>query len=255
MRPDNVIMSCDDNPFYADLWPVVSNVWFNRMLIHPVLVKITDHPEHPKNTWSTVVELEPITGVDVSLQAQLARFWYASTIKDEISIISDVDMIPISHHYFKAQLEPYSDSDYIHINPIEHPFQLPACYHVASGYSFQDLLNIPESWPKFVERVMDYCKNRDCAVGNSHWWKADEVYTTEQLYTKDLVLLPREGGYWNKRIDRGNWDYDPVKVKEGECTYDEHKIKYHPISYVDAHLLRPYSSYKKEIDALVELLV
>ena len=38
MKINKAIMSIDDNPLYADFWPVVSKVWYLRFGIEPVLI-------------------------------------------------------------------------------------------------------------------------------------------------------------------------------------------------------------------------
>ena len=38
-----VIMSCDDNPYYLDFWPLVSWVWKEKMGIEPVLIHIGEN--------------------------------------------------------------------------------------------------------------------------------------------------------------------------------------------------------------------
>ena len=43
-----------------------------------------------------------------------------------------------------------------------------------------------------------------------------------------------------KRVDRARWAYEPKKVTQG--------------NYIDSHLPRPYTKYKKYIDDLVRLL-
>ena len=42
MKLDKVIMSCNDNPYYSDFWPLVSKVWKEKIGIDPVLVYVGD---------------------------------------------------------------------------------------------------------------------------------------------------------------------------------------------------------------------
>jgi len=243
MKTQYAIMSVDENPYYSEMWDSVACVWRNRMDITPLLVKITND----KNIENGIVKLPIIEVVDTSVQAQLARFWFASTLKNSICITTDIDIFPISKEYFIGQISAIPNSKYIHLNPIypqndEEHLQLPACYHVASGDTFKEMLNIPDKWEDFVHQVLKYCENKSCRCGNSKYWFADEVYTRDVLYTKleDVHLLPREKGYWYRRINRSDWSYDQDLLK-GDY-------------YIDAHSIRPYSSYKTEIDRFVEAL-
>jgi len=58
-----VIMSCDDNPYYLDFWPLVSWVWKEKMGIEPVLVHVGEKEpsaEHGQVHSMPVDETVPI---------------------------------------------------------------------------------------------------------------------------------------------------------------------------------------------------
>jgi hypothetical protein len=242
MKVDCAVMSVNDDPFYKDLWPVVSKVWSKRIGIKPILVNVTKNNEPEKSEYGEIIKMPLIEGIPEYVQAQWARFWYASTMGDLVSIISDIDMIPISKRYFVGQIEPLP-VEYVHINPQEDAGgKLPACYHVAMGWLYQEYLNINSDWTTAIKQMFEYCKTHKAQiepVGESEYWFADETYTQGRLSVYDVHSIPRPNGFNSHRINRIDWRYDANNLDD----------------YYDCHCLRPYSSYKDEIDKLVGLLV
>ena len=98
MKIDKVIVSCNDNPFYSDYWPVVSRVWKEMIGIEPVLVYLGDASKL-SSEYGTVVELEKLDNVPIHTQAQWARYWYTQFEPDTMWLISDIDMMPLSKQY------------------------------------------------------------------------------------------------------------------------------------------------------------
>jgi hypothetical protein len=187
-----------------------------------------------KDEYGEIFNIPLIDGIDASVQAQWSRFWWASTLGDKISIISDIDMFPISKPYFIDQIVPYNLDEYIHLNPISET-ELPACYHIASGDIFKEFLRIDSLWKDSMENLIKYCENKNARCGNSRYWFADEIYTRDMLYNQEVVMLPRDGGHGARRINRTD-QYGDIET------------------YIDCHSIRPYSSYKTSIDRMVEQL-
>jgi hypothetical protein len=53
-----VIMSCDDNPYYLDFWPLVAKVWRERIGYEPVLVHVGD--SEVTSEYGQVVNIKPL---------------------------------------------------------------------------------------------------------------------------------------------------------------------------------------------------
>ena len=113
MKIDKVIMSCDDNPLYADFWKPVSEVWKKRFDIDPVLIYFGDNKLD--ETFGQVIPVKPIEGIPSYAQAQWARFWFPTLELNTVQIISDIDMFPISRSFFIDQLEAIPDDQYVHL--------------------------------------------------------------------------------------------------------------------------------------------
>ena len=94
------ILSCDENPFYYDFWPLVKHVWKNHLGIDPFLIHISDEVGTDEDTKY----IKPVPGVPIYLQAQLARIYFTQLFDDEICLVSDIDMIPVSKNFFNKDV-------------------------------------------------------------------------------------------------------------------------------------------------------
>lgn len=241
MKIDHAIMAADDNPLYLDFWPIVSELW-DRLGIVPVLCYFGKKNITKGNG---IVIHFPDMGEKNYIATCWARYYMACQMEG-VGIITDIDMLPFSHWYFKNQIEKYSNDSYLHLNPcIDTYSRLPSCYHVASGSVFKEVLQIENEFEKSLATLMNAVyNNTSCYVQYSRrHWCYDEYFATEMILTssyKELHLINREGGQSGRRIDRTNWVYED-KLMKGEY-------------YFDSHSIRPYNDYKKEIDKLIKLL-
>ena len=95
------ILSCDDNPFYLDFWPLVKDVWKNHLDIDPFLIRISDEVGEEED----VHYVKPIAGVPIYLQAQLARIYFTQLFDDEICVCYKEGFDWIEERY-KATTDP-----------------------------------------------------------------------------------------------------------------------------------------------------
>lgn len=247
MKPDLVIHSSDANPFYLDFWPLVSKVWRLRFGIEPVLVFIGDESVPLDETYGRVIRLRPLPDVPVYLQCQWVRFWIPSQFPDKVCLLSDIDMFPVSRSYFVDQLASIPDSKYVHLNA-NHPF-IPVCYHVARGDTFKEVLGLEAQWEDSIRALYAKQLGHDCyaqdpsnpILKDKPQWGADEEATTQTLRAypdrSRFVCPPRR----HDRLDRSAWRWTPQQIRDDR--------------FADAHSIRPYSAYRREIDALVEVLI
>lgn len=242
-----VIMSCDDNPYYLDFWPLVSWVWKEKMGIEPVLVHVGEKKpsaEHGKIHSMPVDETIP-----VHTQAQLARMWYTHKEPKTKWITSDIDMFPMSRKYWQNVILEFSQRDWVNLN--SHINYFPVCYNIAKGKVFADVLEIESSFSDYCHKVSDSVEENFEHRPNN-WpenvtlskWNIDELHSSRKICEfRDSggdVCQPESGLKLNRRIDRGNWRYDKGKVQSGY--------------YIDCHSVRPYSKYSMAIKELLELL-
>ena len=242
MKIDIAIHSSDSNPFYLDFWPIVSKIWKIKFNILPILLYIDeDHDVDIDNTYGIVLKYKPIKDIEISLQCLWIRYWITSQYLNEVCIISDIDMIPISKKYFIEQIQDVDENKYIHINPFEG--YLPSCYHIAKGKMFIEVLKLDDSWEDSIKKLYSLKLGYSHIVENNIFqsWGSDEVYATKQISdyeNKDnLVFIKR----YHDRIDRSDWNYSVSDIMNDK--------------YADSHSIRPYSKFKHNIDILVEIVL
>lgn len=239
LKIDRVIVSTNDNPTYIEFWPIVAKVWKEYMGITPTLALVADKSVQVDETIGEVIRFEPIPGVSTVLHAQAIRLLLPALFEDEVCIISDIDMIPLNKSYFVDSIKNFPEDSFVvykngYYEYHKYNFKLPMCYNASKGKNFKEIFK--------VEDVKDFDSIIKQWSQLNKGWETDELVLYQHLhnwehYKERCVKL---GHFDDRRVDRSHWTYDPAGVKPG--------------SYVDAHCLRPYSKYKKEIDDLVNLL-
>ncbi len=237
LKIDRVIVSSDANPLYLDFWPLVAKTWKKLTGITPTLILVADKNTPVDTTVGDVVRFEPIAGINHGFQAQIIRLLAPALFENDGCLISDIDMFPLCKDFFVKQVASLPEDSFVVYRDKAHPTSLkrfPMCYSAAQGKTFKEVFQIPtrESIPAIIQ------KWHTLGLG----WNTDEILlyqyiTSWKHYKKRCVLL---GNREIRRIDRSKWWYIPQKVRV--------------LGYLDAHSIRPYKIYKKEIDSLLSLL-
>ena len=239
MKIDYAILSTNEKPLYKDFWPVVKPVWINYIKIKPILVIISDIDEVIDHGDYIIFKINKIEGVDTGLQSQIARIWITKFYQNEVCLISDIDMLPMNEDYFKKNVEDVDEDSLVIYSADAYPKQnkrFPMCYNAAKGKTFTEILEL-DGFNSFE----DFCRK---LVERGEGWNTDELFFGEKVYKyknqKRIVKLSRGwiSGIAKLRIDRIQWKYEPQQVK----------------TYIDSHLVRPYTTYKIKIDKLIEEL-
>jgi hypothetical protein len=244
-------MSSDSNSLYLDFWPIVSKIWKKKFNITPILYYIDEnHNIEISEEFGKVIKLKPIDNIPVYLQCLWVRYWAFSEYPDDINILSDIDMLPLSKEYFIDSIESVDSNMYVHLNPcIDTYGMLPSCYHVCSGKLFKEIVNIHDKWEDSIKFIHSLQIGSDPGgmLSGKHKWFTDERYSSEQVlnYQKNnpskIKLIDRIDGQNGRRIDRSHWFYDNNKLK------DEW--------YFDSHSIRPYGENQVEINKIVNIVL
>lgn len=241
MKIDYAIMGSNLNPMYLDFWPIVSKIWNVKFGITPVLGLICDEDSDMiEDEYGIVKKFKSIEGIDTGFQSQIIRFYLCKELSGNV-IISDIDMAPLSEEYFLKQVSEFDENKIYIMSSDNHECntnkEIPMCYNVSNSELFSQMLELDSSWNQFVNKL--HSMNLGWTTDQRYLWNKVKRY--EKVNPGKIVYLNRG---WNpiadKRIDRIQWGYNPELVKEGH--------------YIDSHLLRPYSNYKKEIDELLNYI-
>jgi len=240
MKIDYVLHSINDNKLYSDFWLPVSKIWKLKFNIEPILL-VSEKKENfdilnYSQEYGTVINLDLIENIPTHLQALWSRYWYTINFPENVCMISDIDMFPISKNYFIKQLESIDNDKYVHLYSNHLPY-LPTCYHVAKGKAFKKILKLDNTFNESMKTLLDSNKNGCINHMGMELWGLDEIYCSNAIssYEKkdEICFLHRNGN----RIDRADWKYDINLLTQD--------------FYIDCHSLRPYDKYKKEITDLL----
>jgi hypothetical protein len=247
MKINKAIHSVNNNPDYLDFWESVSMIWKEKFNVEPILYyfyeNFLEEDLEITEKYGKVKRIKTINGIPTAIQVMWSRYFMPSTFPEDVSIICDIDMLPMSEEYFLKQIDKISDNKYVHLNPCISSYGLiPSCYHVATGANFKKYLELPETWEESIFDVVNSGFGK--TVSGNELWFADEEYATHKLLKnkdENLILLNRNGGQNGFRIDRDRWHYDEEKILQDY--------------YYDCHSIRPYQKHKREIEKIVKLIM
>lgn len=176
MIPTKVSLSCDNDPFYLDFWEPCSRMWKHKIGVEPVLFFVGDAKDAPKAEHGQVVVVPPVVGHPAYLQALWARYYYVSLFPEDVWIIGDIDMFPLSREFFVDSLSGYEKGDVCHLNTNGDYF--PSCYLVGAGDTLTRMLASPPSFEESLDTLvkeprfmLHHVSNKTCPK-----WCIDEVY-------------------------------------------------------------------------------
>ena len=238
MKINRAIVSSDENQLYVQFWPIVAKAW-TLLGIKPTLFLISNDMKVDE-TIGDVIRVKPVDGISTSLQAQCVRLLAPTRFPDEVSITSDIDMMPLNHKYFIELIKNIDDDAFVifssdaYENILNFPC-FPMCYNAALGSVFYDVFG-------FTMNEYDEVMKKWNLL--NHGWTTDERVLYSSLstwsnYGKHSVNLRRGfSPFAAGRIDRACMKFDNnVMMKNG---------------YIDFHMPRPYDKNKKFIDHVFE---
>jgi hypothetical protein len=233
---NRAIVSTDNNPLYYEFWPLVAKAWRN-MGFEPTAAVIGDL--NLNHSCGTIIKVPLIDGISSGFIAQVIRFIIPCMFPEEVSLIGDIDMVPLSIEYFTKNISQYDNEDIIIFSSDAYPAELryPMCYIAAKGKHFQEIIGLKNTDPATIESFIKGLY----ALGKN--WDTDELFFAEQLQRSSLfkkaILLNRG---WNpmakNRVDRSHWKYSRFGLFFNR--------------YIDAHCLRPMDKHIKELKNIIE---
>lgn len=242
LKLDRVIVSSDTHPNYYPFWPIVARAWKEVVGIQPTLILIAP-PDFPIDTsCGDVIRIDPIPGIPTAKQAQVIRLLAPALFENEVCIVSDVDIIPLSKKYFTNSIATIAEDKFVVYRDKAYDnrgSRYPMCYIAGKGYIFREIFNIDlkQSFQEAVTHIIQKWHHLN------YGWETDEKVLRQYLHSwkKFHSHCVRLGHRVSGRVDRENWTYNPDLVIKHE--------------YIDAHFPRPYIKYKNEIDELISLLL
>lgn len=253
MKIDKVIMSCDDNQSYLNLWPYVSKICKLTLNITPVLFHVTDeYSDFVSDKYGIIKKIKKHPELPSSFQSQIYRLYGTKFFKNETSLISDLDMFIFNKNYFVNQVKDYHSDDFVvylsdaydmNRSEVVNMYALnrvPMCYVLGKGETYTKLLDMNCDFNEFAEKVYNYDFGYE--VPDFH---KDEVFLGKMILRNNqninIVKLNRGiTNIWNinKRIEKKMFLDRNLDLSNTE-------------NYVDCHIPKEYES---NINVLNEIM-
>jgi len=242
VRITQVFLSVNDNSVYMEFAEPVVAQWHRVIPGVRVTLLWCDHCL-PPHSWESipglddvhvVVNVPDLVNIPTAITALWARYFFASLISapGDVSIISDVDMFPLSRDYFVHQLESVPSDTYAHLHANVPAYgRIPSCYHVASAANFRAVLGLEKgSWTESMLKVWASRKHAD-------GWFCDEDFATRQMQASRHTFYMPSRRHQFDRIDR-DLNYDVEMLRLG--------------AYYDLHAPRPYHEHAAKIQSILQ---
>lgn len=211
MNPDKIIFASDDNADYLNFWKLNSYYCKNILNITPVLFHITDeNSDFYEDEYGLVKKVKRVENIPTSFQSQIIRMFGAQYFKNEVCVVSDIDLFLIDNSYIDfdnncdiiiTDSDAYDRSRMEVVSYIpENLPRYPVCYTIGKGHTFQKLLNLPSDFQEYCEFLYN--------LSYTDKWSVDEFYFGKVIdENKDnIVVKKKQRGYMSNFfvIDRIN---------------------------------------------------
>jgi len=247
MKIDRVVISSNDNPDYLEFVKIVGPAWKKLLGIKPTLMYISNKKQEEWAWMEEYVDVLQVPDIDVipsSNHAQASRMLVATKFGQDVCMLSDLDMLPLSGKYFVDAVKSIPDDmiAFLGGNAYHEQYMAPICYMVAKGDTFAEILNPDEKgYDDLVESLIPYKGSKASCRITYPSTDASNRFCDESLFCDFLKRWPFKDSRtvtvhreWDRstniavgRVDRANWDQGLKQVGQGNL--------------IDAHMVRPLS--------------
>lgn len=237
MKIDRVILSCTHDEYY-DYFNIVSKAWL-QIGIQPTLFLITDkNIVENKNIYQFNIE-----NINKPFLAQNIRLLAPSLFPNDISIISDIDMMPLSKDYFQKSIKNYADDKFIlYRTGVTSENMYPICYNAAKGTTWSEIFEVESL--EDIQYKLKLWNPESYEIEGRNWY-LDQILLKKNLdnfkdkHSERLVML-NDNETKFERLNRTQMRFLFSKF------YQPGK------NYSDFHMPKPYLRYKKLINRVFE---
>lgn len=246
MKIDRVILASNSHKNYIEFWPIVAKAW-RHFGVQPTLLFIGDDDSDVDSSIGDIVRIPQIEGLDTAFIAQNSRLLCPALFPNDISVISDIDNMPLSKEYYFNPIVSLSDDKFVIYRPnVCPPNQISIMWNAALGKTWgeifsietmDDVVNTLESW---------YPKKYRVFLGDG---PIDDTWFTDQILLRKYIENFRKNSH--DRIVELDDDKSGFFRLDRFCNNAKHSTRYIPgTNYSDFHMPRPYSSNKQIIDEI-----
>jgi hypothetical protein len=232
MKLSTVLASVNNNPAYYMFIPKQILFW-NHFGIKFIAVFVGDKiPDELTAYTDNIILWNNNLELNSAYVAQNLRMYYTALLDlpaDEMVMITDMDMLPMSADYYTTGLEHFKIEDFIYYRNVDCN-QIYMCYNAAHPKLWGKLFDIHNQEDVKQKIYENYNVHYNGVPGSTGWFIDQQIMYQRLIHYKHLNVLNRP----IKRLEMNDYE-NHLKRK------DENFIK----NYDDAHFHRNY--FKNEV--------
>lgn len=182
-----VLTAVNDNPTYTRYIPIFLKTWRKQYpKITPTIIFIGKKlPVKYEQYKDDIILFVPSPKMNTVLVSQVIRLFYPALLeKDDVVMISDIDMIPGRSSYFSS-LGEYPDDHFISLRDAYHGTSLAMCYVAAKSSVWGEVFNI-----HCLQDIYDFFEKSNIDHDTRHdgtGWYTDQLLLYKSVVEWDKV--------------------------------------------------------------------
>ncbi len=234
MKIDKVVFSTTEE--FSPWWNIQSYIWKEKFNIEPVCILWGDiNNTNMKDTYGEIIEKKYNPELLKSLQMTWSKFYHPHTEPEKTWLIGDIDMVPLTRHFYVDNIEHIDEDAYVHIGYdvltgkeqswLEYE-GLPAPGHVAKGKIFSKALGLDEcSFEDQIDRIQN---DPLCRFGQE----------TQPEHIEKYIWFAERNGY--KSFDPVESDMSEISFWQADERYSTWRLRRCLGEYHSSELPGPY---------------
>jgi hypothetical protein len=194
MKLTNVIASVNNNPNYYMFIPAQIKFW-NHFKIKFTAVFVGDSiPSELLEYSQNIILWNHNLDINTVYVAQNLRMYFAALLSlpdDELVMITDMDMLPMSGSYYTDGLENFTIDDFIYYRNIYNNSQIFMCYNAAHPSLWSRIFSINTTEDIKTQIYENYQTEHNGIPGSTGWCIDQEIMYNKLINYANLHVLER----------------------------------------------------------------
>lgn len=237
---DRVILTCNEDTSYLQLWPLAARAWKDIVGVQPTLILVAEDDVQVDDTVGDVLRFKPVPDVPTALQAHYIRLLVPALYPDDVCIVSHIELIPLQQKFFTKYIESIPEDCFVIYRNHYYWWSKPRIninYVAAKGSVFREIFGV-QTMDEIAGAI--YAWQR---LGKG--WDIDEKLLQRYInsWAKENKHRIKKLGFSSekkKRISRkNNYKYSKKRLKKGK--------------YIEFKCPMPYEEHKGTIDEILHL--
>lgn len=280
---DRIIFGLNNNEVYIDYWNFLSKFYKIKFNVIPTLFFVGTDEEFVNlkesgrlsEEYGEIYHLERSQNIPYSNRHEQHMDWTptwglfygASKFTDEVCMLSGIDQIALSSHFFNLVKGKNPRENYIigfgdaydvlgnkkTVSDKENTYVVyPSSHHVGTGKMYKEIYDIEDNWIAEVEKVYSYLNKLEIhqeqdAYHAGNGWGLDEIYSSYMIgKNKGVNVIINQGFFSDWRENSRHTEFHGSFILNNEL---ENKIKNNEI--YEYSLGKPFNV--NDIDSLNKL--